>query len=185
MLVNPITITDQLAVLHPVDRERVTTTTFTEVLRRHFGEDITAEVVHSLVIGADEVTASYLRVPTGAQVVRRRAVLRTVRSRRVAAYGQSLIVGSRLSATDRNALTRRAGDQRPLGDVLRVDRCHRQLLHWQVGTGAPYPGGRYLAEACRPGWPVISRHSAISGEEGPLALVGEWWPEFNPHAVVG
>ena len=181
MLADPIEIDDRLRSLHVNDRARVTTSTFTDVLRQQHGEDIAAVVIHSARIYPDAPTAGYLDVPREQHVIRRKAVLRTARARRITTYAQSLIAESRLSEQERDAVLR--CDEIPLGDLLMVENLRRQLLHWQVGIGAPYPGGRYLAEACRPGWPVISRHSLLSTEDHPIALVSEWWPQFNPHAV--
>lgn len=179
-LVEPIDLRARIRRLHPIDRERVRTASFTDLLRRQHHDDIAPDVVQSVDHPANDAVAHYLDVPTGFQVHVRKAVLRTVASRRAVTYAESAIVLHRLDEAERGLVL---DGGIPLGDVLDVDGLGRELLEWHVGVGAPAPAGRLLSRGLRPGWASVNRTTRVLRWGAPLCLVSEWWPAFDPKAT--
>ncbi len=166
--------------LDRTDRERLTTHTFTEVLRRQHNEDIAPQIIRSGPMTAIRSAAKLLQVEAGSEIHHRSVVLRGARTRRPLVYGTSAVVLDRLDPVERDWLL---AEQVPLGDALGVAHLARDFLDWNIGIGIPMPAGRILA--WKPGAPTINRLTRICRADDnrtPLALVEEWWPVFDPKA---
>jgi chorismate-pyruvate lyase len=165
----------RLASLHPHDRERVLTATFTRLLRHQSGDDLAVRVVAVATRPADPTTAGLLALPRTHPLHRRRTLLCAATSGRALAWAESLLVAERLDPHLREPAVHGSA---PLGDVLAVADRDRDLLGWLLGVGLP----DWAPVAGQPaaGWPTITRTTRIGGGTGPVALVTEWWPAFDP-----
>lgn len=173
--VDTMTTIHHLHQLHEVDRARVTTHAFTNLLRAQCGEDIVPEVLFRENARANPVVARLLALKPDTMIHNRRTVLRTAGSGRVVTYAEAAVVLDRLSVAARQAIL--DGDT-PLGDTLDVAHAQRELLSWAAGVTAPGPGQAYLAQASRP-WSTLVTRCTLVKRHQPVALVTEWWPDAD------
>ncbi len=161
--------------LSPIDRERVTTGAFSDLLRLQSREEVHVEPIHLGTIHATTPLAALLDIDQGDDLHRRVVILRGARTRRALVRAQSLVVIDRVTDQEHARLTDGAA---LLGDVLGVAGLDRELLSWSVTGSVPQPGGHLLVRAR--GNSVVTRMTRIHRDSHPIAVVEEWWPRFNP-----
>lgn len=159
--------------LHPLQRALMSTDgSFTLLLAAVHGEAVKTEPL-SQSHYATEQTDYQLQLEAGDQLLKRKALLKTVPSNRVVTYAESSIVPSRLSLSARQGL--RSGSQ-PIGLMLRkcAIETHRVLQDWGACPGdcvAPPAAIEYFGDI-----KLLFRTYTIIAHGLPIMLITEYFP---------